>query len=798
MNPKSHDTARQSRREAEHASIRWLERITWPGQIIELRILNYAETLRYSCTMAGYFDTDHLADLARAAQEHTDQARGVYVTINPVQPDLLARAANRVRKAEKDSITHDDQIVRRALLVFDVDPVCPVSGVSSTAEEKARAGQVLDRVVADLARRGWPEGIRVDTGNGHRADYLIDLPNDPASLELIKNGLQAADQLFTTEGGKVDTALFNASRIIRLPGTMNRKGDSIPERPHRICQVLSVPQELAVVPLECLQALAAEFRPAAADAEKGKPQGKPIASLEGRPNGNGNGPRGDIARAARAYLEHLPNAIETQKGHNRLFHAACVLVDGFGLDRESALPILADWNQRHAEPPESDYQVEHKIDDAIKEHPNPSLAKLQASPGRPASGNGHLIDYDALTDQELGLTRASELTLANVEWLWKYLLARSELALVAGEGGLGKSMFLLAAATAVSIGAPWPDGKEQAPLGHCIIVSAEDHAETTLGPRLRAMGADLANVSVCAARLIVAREGRRYVHPMSLQDHAYWNAVLDKRPDTVLFIIDPLPSYLGRGVNDRQNSEIRAVLEPFIEDVIRPRKICLYANTHLNKAVDARTPVQRITGSIAYANIPRNVHIIVRDPAQPDRRFFKQCKCNNGPDNLDALAFRIEPTSIRTPDGQTIETAIPIFEQEPCQIDLADVLNGDRLRRGRRPIQSSKFADWLWEQLKDGRPMQLVDLVDRAREASYLASPPGDGGKPSISPLYRAMDRIPDLHPGWVVKTDEMEIGYGPAKKLRKTWQLVEVTEPQATDRDGAFDEGPDQDAPPF
>ena len=84
---------------------------------------------------------------------------------------------------------------------------------------------------------------------------------------------------------------------------------------------------------------------------------------------------------ARAYLlsPGFPDAIEGQKGHDRLYHAACVLVDGFGLSQTEALPILREWNQAKARPPESEKQVVHKIDDAIKKHPVPSLKILNAS-----------------------------------------------------------------------------------------------------------------------------------------------------------------------------------------------------------------------------------------------------------------------------------------------------------------------------------------------------------------------------------------------------------------------------------
>ena len=47
------------------------------------------------------------------------------------------------------------------------------------------------------------------------------------------------------------------------------------------------------------------------------------------------------------------------------------------------------------------------------------------------------------------------------------------MALVAGEGGVGKSMFLMACTTAVSTGGPWPSQGGIAPKGTVIMVSAE-------------------------------------------------------------------------------------------------------------------------------------------------------------------------------------------------------------------------------------------------------------------------------------------------------------------------------------
>ena len=51
----------------------------------------------------------------------------------------------------------------------------------------------------------------------------------------------------------------------------------------------------------------------------------------------------DVERA-RKYLAKVPPAISGQGGHDQTFHAACVLVLGFALDRGAALELLHEWN----------------------------------------------------------------------------------------------------------------------------------------------------------------------------------------------------------------------------------------------------------------------------------------------------------------------------------------------------------------------------------------------------------------------------------------------------------------------
>ena len=94
-----------------------------PGDVFEIRA--FGGSLRR--TLSGYFDDYEKA--ARAADDAaTRGAEGVYVTLNPVNPALRARAYNRLVELHKGGGTADKDIVRRRWLLIDIDPERP-SGI---------------------------------------------------------------------------------------------------------------------------------------------------------------------------------------------------------------------------------------------------------------------------------------------------------------------------------------------------------------------------------------------------------------------------------------------------------------------------------------------------------------------------------------------------------------------------------------------------------------------------------------------------------------------------------------------
>ena len=222
-----------------------------PEGVVEVR------ALADGVTHSGYFDDYDALVRTVEALDADPSVAGIYVTLNSVNPALLARRANRIkmRLGRNDATTADADILRRRWFPVDIDPVRP-SGVSSTDAEHEAALAAAERIAIWLAEQGFPAPIRADSGNGAHLLYRIDLPNDDSSTALVRGALVTLDALFSNETVTVDTANHNAARIWKLYGTCSRKGDSTPERPHRRAKLLAVPDELRIVPRESLQHLA--------------------------------------------------------------------------------------------------------------------------------------------------------------------------------------------------------------------------------------------------------------------------------------------------------------------------------------------------------------------------------------------------------------------------------------------------------------------------------------------------------------------------------------------------------------
>lgn len=188
-------------------------------------------------------------------------APGEYFTINPTIPSLY-EAANEMEFGIA-STTADDQIVKRNWFPIDIEFDRPPNRAATDAENEATFALAV-KVIEYLGSLGFVVPIFVFSGNGYHLYYRIDLPTES---DLVARCLAGLSEKFSTDEVKIDTTVSNAARIMRIPGTMNRKGKDfkgsgdLPARPWRRSKILEFPDNMKIIPPDVLEKVAEQPKP---------------------------------------------------------------------------------------------------------------------------------------------------------------------------------------------------------------------------------------------------------------------------------------------------------------------------------------------------------------------------------------------------------------------------------------------------------------------------------------------------------------------------------------------------------
>jgi putative DNA primase/helicase len=296
--------------------------------------------------------------------------------------------------------------------------------------------------------------------------------------------------------------------------------------------------------------------------------------------------------------------------------------EGLTLFRETIMKCCSDceeiildaWNRHHESPGDWRELITHVRDlnggGGGDEPPTPSASVQPCKPG------------------DVMLVRASDVKIKKYDWLWESYLVRGKFHVVAGKPSGGKTTLMMSLAAIASSGGLWPDGTRAEEV-EVLIWSGEDDPDDTLAPRLKAMGANLANIHFISAVKDAITLKDRPFDPA--QDLEALKRAVKKIGNVGLIIVDPIVSAVGG--DSHKNAEVRRALQPLV-DLATECNAALVGISHFTKGTGGQDPIERVTGSLAFGAIARVVFAVAKtkdEESGVEERIFVRAKSNIGP-----------------------------------------------------------------------------------------------------------------------------------------------------------------------
>ena len=305
---------------------------------------------------------------------------------------------------------------------------------------------------------------------------------------------------------------------------------------------------------------------------------------------------------------------------------------------------------------------------------------------------------------------AADIVMRTMTWLWPNRFAIGGLGILAGLPDEGKGQVFAFMTATVTRGGAWPCDEGTAPKGNVIILTAEDDLATTVVPRLKAAGADLAHVHVVQ---MVAARGKDGERMFSLVDDLdLLRQKIAAVGDVRMVLVDPISAYLGVGkVDSFRTTDVRAVLAP-VMDLARELEVAFIGILHFNKKTDVTNALLRISDSLAFGAAARHVYAVVADN-ENNRTVMVKGKNNNAPRDQKALAYTFATKEVATdPEtGAPIIAPYIVWQSEHVDVTATEAMTA--ANEGRAPGARDKAIKFLQNELAVG-PRAAKDLTEMA------------------------------------------------------------------------------------
>lgn len=309
--------------------------------------------------------------------------------------------------------------------------------------------------------------------------------------------------------------------------------------------------------------------------------------------------------------------------------------------------------------------------------------------------------------RQLRRTRASEVVMRRLLFLWQARIVLGALTLLAGREGIGKST------VAVDIAAQVTRGTLPGELhGHprtVIYVNSEDARDITIVPRLVAAGADLDRVVFLDA---IGQAGQESPLVLPLDTPRLEAEIRDL--DAALVVLDAATSVIDGSLDGDRDRQMRQGLEP-ISQLAARTSVSVLGIVHFGKRESGDTG-KLILGSIAWSQVARSVLAVARDD-ETGQLVVSATKANLAPGDAASLAAQLVPTTIDTDEGPTSVGRIEWIGEthQRAQELLAGPVDPEE--RG----QLDEAVQWLRGHLADSGGSAMAGDVIKAAKADGIA-----------------------------------------------------------------------------
>jgi len=249
----------------------------------------------------------------------------------------------------------------------------------------------------------------------------------------------------------------------------------------------------------------------------------------------------------------------------------------------------------------------------------------------------------------LKVTKMSDVTAEDVQWLWSGWLAVGKCHLMVGQPDIGKSFVSTSFASTITIGGKFPDGSRCPTTGEVLFLAGEDGKADTIRPRLDAHGADASKVFVIDGQQIQDGEGKVIERGIRLDvDIADIDQFLADHPDVRVWFIDPISEFLGRA-DSHKDADVRQILGP-LAGLAEKYRVAIVYITHFNKS-NVGPALYHAMGSLAFAAQVRVAFGFIRDYENEDRVLVLPLK-NNIHRKVPGRVYRLIDDRVEwEPDG---------------------------------------------------------------------------------------------------------------------------------------------------